>query len=112
MKTTEFKLRIVTGLNDLIDQYFGSQTISDKLINSTLKIIVQQNQNKYDNMLELFADERGDVDTNLIINKYVDVIGDGIILDLRDYISNHTIKSLLPNKALKITKDDIMMMFI
>lgn len=112
MKTSEFKLRIVTGLNDLIDQYFGSKSISDKLINSTLKIIVQQNQNKYDNMLELFADETGDVDTDLIINKYIDAIGDGVILDLRDYVHNQTVKNLLPNKALRITKDDIMMMFI
>ena len=38
MKIQEFKLRIVQGANNLIDDYFGTTSIVDKLINSTLKM--------------------------------------------------------------------------
>ena len=40
---SEFKLSVVQGVNNLIDDYFGSNTKADKFINSTLKIMVRQN---------------------------------------------------------------------
>ena len=49
MKISEFKLKIQNGLGSLIDTYFGSNSISDKFINATLKILVKQNIHKYDN---------------------------------------------------------------
>lgn len=108
MKTSEFKLRLVQGINGLIDDYFGANNMADKLINSTLKIIIKQNQNKYDDIIELFADEEGEIDGQLIVDEYIKVLGnDGFILDIRDYIKNDMIKGLLPNKALRITKNDI-----
>lgn len=112
MKKSEFKIKIVNGVNALIDDYFGANTMTDKLINTTLKIIIKQNQNKYDNMLELFADEKGDIDADYIISEYSYMLGEkGFVLDIRDWIDNPTIKNLLPNKALKITQDDIINMF-
>ena len=38
MKISEFMLSIVQGVNNLIDDYFGSGSRADKFINSTLKI--------------------------------------------------------------------------
>lgn len=113
MKSQEFKLRIIQGANNLIDDYFGSNTISDKLINSTLKIMVKQNTHKMDSLLGLFADENGNIDENIIIEEYSKVLGDqGVILDLRDFITNNTIKSILPNKALVIKQEDLKNIFL
>ena len=108
MKASEFKIKIINWLNRTIDTYFGSNGISDKFLNATLKILVTQNQNKYDEILNLFADETGDIDEELIVDKYSEVIGNGFIFDIRDYIKNDLIRSMLPNKALKITKDDML----
>lgn len=112
MKLQEFKLRLISGLNNLIDDYFGSNNMTDKFINSTLKIMVKQNSGKVDGMLELFADENGYIDERIIIDEYSKMMGDnGILFDLRDFIKNDTIKSFLPNKALVIKADDLRNIF-
>jgi hypothetical protein len=112
MKASEFKLSVVQGVNNLIDDYFGSGTISDRFINSTLKIMVKQNTYKLDNILGLFTDEHGCINEHIIIEEYSKVIGEtGFVLDLRDFIKNEMIKNLLPNKALVIRKEDLQKMF-
>jgi hypothetical protein len=113
MKTQEFKLRIETGLRNLIDDYFGSHSISDRFINSTLKIMLRQNSYKLDEYIGFFADENGCVDENIIIEEYSDIIGEnGVVFDLRNFVKNETLKSFLPNKALVIKAQDIRDMFI
>lgn len=108
MKVSEFKLRVINGVNDLIDDYFGSNSMSDKFINSTLKIIVKQNSYKIDEVLSLFADENNYIDENIIIEEYSKVLGEtGFVLDIRDFIKNDFIKNMMPNKALAIKKEDI-----
>jgi hypothetical protein len=108
MKASEFKLSIVTGINNLIDDYFGTNTTADKFINSTLKILVRQNTYKLDNILGIFADENGCIDENIILEEYSKVIGDnGFILDIRDFVKNDLIRSILPNKALIIKRNDL-----
>lgn len=108
MKASEFKLCIVSGVNNLIDDYFGTHSMADKFINSTLKILVKQNTYKLDNIVDIFADEHGLIDENIIIEEYSKVIGDsGFVLDIREFIKNEMIRNLLPNKALIIKKDDI-----
>jgi hypothetical protein len=112
MKASEFKLSVVSGINNLIDDYFGSSSKADKFINSTLKIMVKQNTYKLDGVLGLFTDEHGMIDENIIIEEYSKVIGEsGFILDIRDFIKNDMVKNLLPNKALIIKKDDLRKMF-
>ena len=108
MKASEFKLCIVSGVNNLIDDYFGSHSMADKFINSTLKILVKQNTYKMDAIIDVFMDEHGMIDETIIIEEYSKVIGEsGFVLDIRDFIKNEMIRSLLPNKALIIKKDDI-----
>lgn len=112
MNIQEFKLRMVNGINSLIDDYFGSMTGADRIINSTLKIIVKQNTHKLDNILNLFADEHGDINMDIIIEEYSNAIGDsGFIFDLRDMVNNDIVKSILPNKALVIKKGDLRKLF-
>lgn len=109
MKITEFKLRIVTGLNRLIDDYFGENNLKDHFINATLKLLVKQNQNKYDYILNMFSDENGNIDAQTVIATYSDMIGEeGITFDIRQYIDNNYLKTLLPNKVLIINKNDIL----
>lgn len=112
MKASEFKLSIVQGINNLIDDYFGSNTMGDRFINSTLKIMVRQNTYKLDNIVELFTDESGWVDEEVIIEEYSKVLGEsGFIFDLRDMIKNEMIRGMLPNRALIIKSEDLRKMF-
>ena len=108
MKASEFKLSVVSGINSLIDDYFGSSSKADKFINSTLKILVKQNTYKLDDILCLFADEHGMIDEDIIIEEYSKVIGDsGFIFDIRDFIKNDFVRNMLPNKALVVKKEDL-----
>ena len=70
MKAQEVKLKLVTSVNRLIDTYFGSPVVSEKMINATLKVLVKQNAYKLDNMLGLFADANGDINPQDILIEY------------------------------------------
>ena len=108
IKISEFKLKLLQGGNNLIDTYFAGVSPSKRLINATVKIILNQNIDKVDDLIGLFADKEGYIDTDLIVTEYSKAFGtDKIILDLRDFINNDMIKRVLPNKALAIKIDDI-----
>lgn len=109
MKSSEVKLRLTGFVNGLIDTYFSGASVKDKMINSTLKIIVKQNTWRADDMLKLFQDQNGEINMQEIVAEFANNIGDnGISIDIRDYVNNELIKSYLPNKVLLIKKDDIM----
>lgn len=108
MKTAEVKIRLINTANSLIDTYFNGSDFSDKFINSTLKIIIKQNANKFDDVFALFADKDGDIDLRMMVDEYSKMISDnGIIFDIKDYVSNDFVKNMLPDKVLVIKKDDI-----
>lgn len=112
MKAQEFKLRVEQGLQGLINDYFGTNSISDRFINSTLKIMLKQNSHKIDSMMEFFVDENGCIDENIILEEYADILGEnGVVFDLRNFVKNDTIKNFLPNKALVIKAEDLRKMF-
>lgn len=112
IRVCEFKRKLVNGVEGLIDTYFGSDNIADRLMNATVKIIINQNVDKVDDMLKLFADADGWVDVDLIIKEYGKAFGsDKLIIDLRDFVNNESIKRLLPNKALAIKMDDLANIF-
>ena len=60
MNISELKMRLLNKANSLIDVYFSNNGLTEKFINSTLKIIMKQNIHKIDNVFELFADKNGD----------------------------------------------------
>ena len=109
MKASEFKLRAITTINSLIDTYFGSNTIVDKFVNSTLHIMVKQKSYMLDDVLNLFTDQDGNINEELLINEYSKIFGDDdIIIDIRRYIKNDFIRDMLPDKSLIIKSDDIL----
>lgn len=109
MKTAEVKIRLINAANSLIDTYFNGSDFSDKFINSTLKIIIKQNANKFDDVFTLFADKDGDIDLRMMVDEYSKMISDnGVIFDIKDYVSNDFVKNMLPDKVLIIKKDDLL----
>lgn len=109
MKASAFKLRVINTLNGLVDTYFGSNSMVDKLVNSTLHVMIKQKSYMLDDVMNLFTDKDGNIDEELIIDEYSKMFGDrDIIIDIRDYIGNDFIKGMLPNKSLVIKADDIL----
>lgn len=109
MKTGEVKIRLSNIIIEMIDTYFGGTGLNEKFINSTLKILLKQNLYKVDSFLALFTDENGDINMTEIIEEYSKLIGDeGLIFDLKQYVDNDVVKSLIPDKILVINRSDIL----
>lgn len=109
MKASELKLRVITSLNNLIDTYFGTNTMVDKFINSTLHVVVKQKSYMLDDALNLFTDDEGNINEELLFEEYSKMFGDNdIVIDIRDYIKNDMVKSMMPNKSLIIKQEDIL----
>ena len=109
MNVGELKLRLLNKANSLIDLYFNEHGLTEKFINSTLKIIMKQNIHKIDNIFELFADKNGDIDLHMLIHEYSKMIPEeGIVFDLKEHINNDLVRNMLPDKVLIIKRDDIM----
>lgn len=113
MKATEVKLKLVNSLNGLIDTYFGLPTVSEKMINATLKVLVKQNIHKADTILNLFADQHGEINPQEILAEYANQIGDnGVAIDIKQYVNNELIRQLLPNRILILKREDIMNLIV
>lgn len=108
MKATELKLRIQTVAENLINVYFGEDSIIDKLTNSTMKVLLRNNMYKLDDLFKLFADKNGEIDAKSVIDTYVDNLDGGIQFDIKKFIKNDFIRNVLPDKTLIISKDDIL----
>lgn len=109
MKAGEVKLKLINSGINMIDTYFSGTALNEKFINSTLKIILKQNISKIDNILQLFSDKNGEIDTNEIMNEYANMIDDsGFVFDLKNYINNDMVKNLIPDKVLVIKREDIL----
>ena len=113
MRMCEFKSRVINGIDDLIDTYFSGTSVSDRLMNATVKIIINQNADKFDGVIELFADKDGMIDADLMLREYSKAFGsDKMILDLRDFVDNDMIKSILPKIFFNIQVFLILKLFI
>lgn len=112
LKISDFKIKALAGVENLIDIYFAGTSMNERFINATVKIIVNQNIDKLDNMISLFADNDGYIDTDVIVREYGKAFGtDKLIIDLRDFVNNDMVRRALPNKALAIKIDDIANIF-
>ena len=108
MKIGEVKMRLMHGAMGLVDTYFNEDNLSEKFINSTLKIVIKQNIYKIDPLLALFVNENGEIDVNDILNEYAQIIDDsGFIFNIKDYIDSDAIKRFIPDKALVVKREDI-----
>ena len=112
MKIGEVKLKLSNAVLNLIDTYFNGKDMSERFINSTLKIILKQNLYRADSVLSLFADKDGNINTDEIVEEYSKMIGEsGYIFDIKEYISNETVRNMIPNKVLVIKQEDILNLF-
>lgn len=113
MKIGEVKIRLVKAVMGMIDTYFAGNGLNEKFINSTLKILVKQNAYKVDSMLELFADQNGEIDATEIVAEYANMIEEnGYVFDLKQYVENDMIKALMPDKVLVIKREDILKILV
>lgn len=109
MKKEDFKKNTVNYLYNLIDGWFPKQGFQDSMVNASLKTIIEANQNKYDGIIDLFTDEKGNVLTERLIDNVADTLKNQKI-DIREFVSNNFnggIAKFLPNKILLFTDDDI-----
>jgi hypothetical protein len=112
LKINEFKYKLLNGVEGLVDTYFSPTDISNRLINATVKIIINQNVDKLDDFIILFADKDGLVDTDVLIREYGKAFGtDRLIIDLRNFVNNDMVRRALPNKALAIEINDLAKIF-
>ena len=85
MRIEEFKLRIVKSVNELIDVYYADNDFVDKMINSTLKILIQKNTDKIDGFLKMFQDANGEIDEIFEEDLPYDLNQETIVLDNQGY---------------------------
>lgn len=112
MKIGEVKMRLSNSVMGLIDTYFSGNALNEKFVNSTLKIILKQNLYKIDSILSLFTDQNGDINTDEIVMEYSKMIDEnGIVFDLKKYIDNDLIKTIVPDKILILKREDILNIF-
>jgi hypothetical protein len=97
MTKDELKPILKEFLTNMMNDWFSDKPIWKTLGNS----LITANINKYDNVLDMFADEHGDIDVEGIINNIGDAMEDSFKIDLQEF------SPLLPNRILLISKQDI-----
>lgn len=112
MKIGEVKIRLSNSVMNLIDTYFSGNSLNEKFVNSTLKIILKQNLYKVDSFLNLFSDQNGEINVEEVVNEYSKMIDEnGIVFDLKKYVNDDMVKMLIPDKVLIIKREDILNLF-
>lgn len=97
MTKDELKPILKDFLTGMMNDWFSDKPIWKTLGNS----LITANINKYDNVLDMFADEHGNIDVEGIINNIGDAMEDSFKIDLQEF------SPLLPNRILLISKQDI-----
>lgn len=93
MKKEHLKPKLQAFLRQMMSEWFA-----DKSFLKGLGIaLVDANVNKYDSILDMFADENGEIDVEGIIKN----MDDRIEIDLQ------SLSPILPNRILLITKSDL-----
>lgn len=109
MTISEVKMRMLNTANSLIDTYFDGGDLTERFINSTLKIIMKQNIHKIDDIFNLFANKDGEINLEMMVNEYANMIPDeGIVFDLKEHVTNELVRGMLPDKVLIINRDDVL----
>lgn len=97
MTKDELKPILKDFLTNMMNDWFGDKPLWKTLGNS----LINANINKYDNILDMFADENGNIDIENILNNIGNSMEESYKIDLQE------ISPLLPNRILLISKDDI-----
>ena len=93
MKKEDLKPKLQAFLHQMMSEWFPDKNVLRGLGNA----LIDANVNKYDNILDMFADESGNIDVEAIIKN----MDDTIEIDLQ------SLSPILPNRILLITKNDL-----
>jgi hypothetical protein len=110
----EIQLRLETYVYDIINQIFPGNDMFNKLKSTTAKYWVKQNIWRMDSILNNFVDKEGLIDIEETINFYVDSMFDEngkFSINLGDLIQGTSLESLIPNKTIIFSKNDLMKLF-
>lgn len=109
MKQDEFKKKFMEFGNHLIDSYFpNDDKVVNRLVNNTCKYIFKNKINEIDPIIHLFANDCGEIDImDFVSYMQTNMIGDGLQVNLRDYVKSGPLSQMLPDRTLVITKDDL-----
>ena len=108
MRKEELKYSIKQYVLQLIDDVLPESGIIGKLGNRTAKYWVEQNQWRLDEILSVFTDKDGCIDTEKLAEMYEDVLfeNDVLRLSLKD-IAPEGVKDMIPDKIMVFRKDDL-----
>lgn len=96
MKRAQFKTTVSKFLKKMMNEWF----VDKPFIKGLGLSLIDANINKFDDMLQLFEDENGEIDAEGIVEN-IGGSNEPFKITLRDY------SPLLPNRTLLITKEDI-----
>lgn len=97
MNKTDLKPILKDFLHKMMGEWFNDR----KYLISLGNALIDANINKYDNILDMFADENGEMDIDGLLNNLSETLEEPIKIDLQKF------HPLLPNRILLITKQDI-----
>ena len=97
MKKDDLKPILKDFLGKMMNDWFSDKPLFKTLGNS----LINANINKYDNVLDMFADENGNIDVEGILNNIGNTMEESYKIDLQQF------SPLLPNRILLISKEDI-----
>lgn len=97
MKKDDLKPILKDFLGKMMNEWFDDKPLWKSLGNS----LINANINKYDNVLDMFADENGNIDVEGILNNIGNTMEESYKIDLQQF------SPLLPNRILLISKEDI-----
>jgi hypothetical protein len=96
MKKEDLKPKLQAFLHQMMSEWFPDKNVLRGLGNA----LIDANVNKYDSILDMFADENGEIDVEGIIKN----MDDKIEIDLQ------SLSPILPNRILLIMKSDLLKM--
>ena len=97
MKKEQLKPILKEYIHKMMDSWFDGLPLWKILGHS----FVEANVNKYDNVIDMFANENGDIDVEGLLKKIGETMESPYQIDLQQF------SPLLPNRILLITKEDI-----
>jgi uncharacterized radical SAM superfamily protein len=109
MTIDEFKLKLMKFGNNMINSYFPGNSMTDKTANSMIKYILKNKINDMDAILSMFTTSNGEIDIEDFTEFMKEnMIGQGLRINFHDYIpENSILKTIVPNRTMMITKDDL-----
>lgn len=97
MNKNDLKPIIMDFFTNMMNEWFADKPLWKSLGNA----FINANINKYDNIIDMFADEHGYIDIEGILDSIGDTMEESFQIDLENY------SPLLPKRVLLITKEDI-----